>query len=112
MTVTTVKKRPYFGLGFTEAVKFSIPVPSTTTINDTSKLSMTGNLTLDFHTNSYRYDDEAVLTVWAYAYPWVEFRSKNGGFGRNEIVLPLSSETRDFFMQCAYEIDARLKGIK
>jgi len=73
---------------------------------------MTGNLTLDFHTNSYKFNDEAVLTVWAYAYPWVELRSKNGSFGRNEIVLPISSETRDFFMECAYEIDARLKGIK
>lgn len=107
-----VEKRPYFGLNFTEAVKLKHPVPSTMTIDYSTKLSLKGSLCLDFHRNSYRYNNEAVLSVWAHDYPVVKHRSKNSNWGRNEIVLPISVETRDFFLECAYEVDARLKGVK
>ena len=107
-----VKKKPYFGLDFSEVLKLSVKVPCTTTIDRMSKLSFTGSLVLDFHTNSYRYDNEAVLAVWSYSYPVVKARSSNRNFGRTEIVLPLSSEVRDFFLACACEIDAKLKGVK
>jgi len=107
-----VRKKAYFGLDFTEVLKLSAKVPCTTTINRRSKLAFSGILVLDFHKNSYRYDDEAVLAVWSYSYPVVKARSTNRDYGRTELVLPLSCEVRDFFMACACEVDARLKGVK
>lgn len=113
MTVTqVVRKKPYFGLDFSEALRLSVKVPCTTTIDRRSKLAFSGVLVLDFHKNSYRYSDEAVLAVWSYSYPVVKARSTNRNFGRTEIVLPLSCEVRDFFLFCACEVDARLKGVK
>jgi len=113
VTVSLVKKKPYFGLDFEEAVKYAgALIPYTTAIDDHKKLSMTGNCTFDCHTNSNRFDNEAVLTIWSYSYPWVEFRAKNDGYGRNEIPFPINAESERFFMQCAYEISARRQGIK
>jgi len=109
---TVVRKKPYFGLDFIEVLKLSKKVPCTTTIDRLSKLAFTGSLVLDFHKNSYRYDDEAVLAVWSYSYPVVKARSSNRNYGRTEIILPLSCEVREFFLACACEVDARLKGVK
>lgn len=107
MTAVNVR-RARNQLEFDEAVKLSVQVPVTMTISDSQKLAMNGNLTLDFHRNSYKYQDEAVLTVWHYSYPVVRSRPVNDGYGRNEIVLPISSEVRDFFLAAAFQIDARL----
>lgn len=113
MATVQKRKKRYFGLDFTEAVKYSgCLIPSTMTINDDTKLTQNGNQTLDFHSNSYRYPNQAVLTNWAYHYPWVEFRAKNDGYGRTEIPFPINAETERFFMQCAYEVSARRKGVK
>ncbi|MCK4478374.1 hypothetical protein KAU88_07600 [Candidatus Bathyarchaeota archaeon] len=112
MSRQVVRKKPYFGLDFTEVLKLSVKVPVTTTIDRRSKLAFTGILVLDFHKNSYRYDNEAVLAVWSYSYPVVKARSSNRNYGRSEIILPLSCEVRDFLMACACEVDAHLKGVK
>lgn len=82
------------------------------TIDGTRKLAFSGKLVLDFHEGSYAYNDEAVLSVWSFKYPEIRERPGNDGYGRNEIVLPISSGTVEFFLNCAYEVKARLEGVK
>jgi len=105
-------KRYHHGLTFSDLDKLSVPVVSTMTIDDEKKLSMKGNLAVETHEGSYKYDNEVVLTVWSYVYPTVEVRTNNRGYGRMETVIPGGlREARDFFFSVACELDRKLKGL-
>jgi len=95
-----------------DEVKYPDLVPSTMSINEKSKLAFSGTLTLNFHQDSAKYDREAVIAVYSKTEPSVKERPLNNGWTRNEIVLPLSSATYEFFLECAYQVKARLEGVK
>lgn len=106
-------KRKHNGLTFTDLNKLTVPVVSTMTIDDKTKLSMKGELAVEMHEGSYKYDNEVVLSVWSYVYPEVKVRTRNKGYGRTEIVIPGGlREAYDFFYSIACMLDGKLKGVR
>lgn len=94
-----------------ETISYPDVVPSTMAINKKSKLAFSGKLTLNFHLNSARYLPEAVIAVYSRKYPEIHERPGNNNWARLEIPLPISASTRDFFLECARAVDAKLKGL-
>jgi len=109
MARAVVEKRPYKGLEFVELQKLE-NVKATWALSPTEKLVAKGTFTVDLHKNSYAFENEAVVTLWASQYPIRELRADNKGFFRLEVPLPLR-KARDFFYTCAMYCDLRLKGV-
>lgn len=107
-----VEKKPYKGLKFTELEKLEVPVEATLTINATQKYELKGFLTVDCHRNSWKYQDEGVITVWSYDKPILKNRPVDADkqFFRIEIPVPIPV-LYDFLMNACMKLDARRKGI-
>jgi len=95
----------------TETVTYPGILPCTMAIDRLWKLLHRGRLTLNFHRDSSRYSPESVLSVYSRDLPKREPRADNNNWNRMELPLPISSATRDFFLECARAVDARLKGL-
>lgn len=109
----SASKREHNGLTFSDLGKLSVPVVTTMTVSQNEKLMMKGNLAVEMHEGSYKYDNEAVIVVWSYQYPERKVRPSNRGYARTEIVIPGGlREARDFFYSVACQLDAKLKGVK
>jgi len=70
--------------------------------------------TVDLVTNSYKYGSELQFKRYGMVPPGrVRRVDKPQKFYRVECgYLPVSAATRDFFLECAYEVDALLQGVK
>jgi len=87
-------------------------VPLTLTVSEREKMVFEGDFLAEFPKGSYKYQPECVLTVWSSIYPTVQLRARNHGFARLELPIPISSALRDFFLECAFEIDKQLHEIR
>ena len=76
------------------------------------KLTINGKVTLNTHHGSYAHKPEVVLSVYSPLAPKKSRRNGNGKWYRMELPFPISSATRDFFLECARKVDAKLKGIE
>ena len=104
----------YKGMWWDPADTVAYPdiVPSTMAINEKTKLAFKGHLTLNFHLGSRKYSPEAVLSIYSPVYPIVKERASNNNWARLELPLPVCAATREFFLECARAVDAKLKGIE
>jgi hypothetical protein len=84
------KIRAYAGLEFRN-LTFDLPVSTKATlaINNTEKYVLAGSLSFERQENSYRYENEGVVTLWSREPPVLESRAYNDGYFRVEIPVPL-----------------------
>jgi len=84
-------------------------------VDDNVKLVYPNSIfTVDLVTNSYKYGSELQFKAYSTFPPIRKARvDKEHNYYRLECgYLPVTTKTRDFFLQCAMEIDAVLKGVK
>lgn len=98
MTVTDLglRKRDYKGLKFFD-LTYDVPVRTNVTfsISEREKYVMRdAALSFDRHENSYRYNDEVVISVWSNEAPVLEVRAENETAFRCEIPVPLLTFTQ------------------
>ena len=77
------------GLSFTVS-EIPDPLPITVTTSETMKLETLANFSFDVHHNSYKYDNEVVISGWSRRFPTLKPRSANSAFFRVEIPIPLN----------------------
>ena len=95
-----------------ETVTYPEKLNSTFAVDKYEKLVMNGKVTFNFHHNSYKFKPEVVLSCYTPFAPEKKRRADNNNWYRMELPFPISSQTRDFFLECARRVDAMLKGIK
>lgn len=106
--------REYHGMSWDsrEQIVFAIPIDATMAIDRDTKLVMEkAKASFNFHKNSFKYNPQVVLAVYSRLYPAKQKRAYNNDWARNEIMFPISVATRDFFLECARIVDAKLKRI-
>lgn len=84
-----VQKRTYKGLRMFDLTPEIAPtVKCTFAISKDAKYIQEGTLTFDRHENSYKFNDEVVITVWSRESPCTSQRADNDGYYRVEIPVP------------------------
>jgi len=94
-----------------ETVYYPNDLECTMAIDRLWKLLMKGKVTLNFHKNSLKYEPQAVLSVFTRGLPVRQARAFNNDWNRMELPFPINRATYDFFMGCACNVDAKLKGL-
>jgi hypothetical protein len=94
-----LEKRQYYGLQFFN-LTHDVPAVADVTFSVDSKqkyVLKNARLSFDRHENSYRYNDEVVISAWSTFEPYIESRPLNNTKFRCEIPVPLLT----FSQMCA-----------